>query len=89
MEFRGVVGGACTNDGDDRRNLGKRYISTNGEGGLVVVRKIARRIMLLSAIFASRRMSVSVITMMRMHCADRTKIVVTAQMRTPCSAWHD
>lgn len=89
MEFRGVVGGACTNYGVDRGNLGQRYISTNGEGGIVIVRKIVRRIILLSAIFASRRMFVSVIVVVRMHSADRTQIVVTAQMRTPRGAWHD
>jgi len=55
----------------------------------VIVREIARRIILLRRIFVSRRMFVSMIGVVRMHCADRTQNVMPAQMGAPCSTRHD
>lgn len=55
----------------------------------MIVREIARRIILLRQIFVSRRMFVSVVIVVRMHRTDRTQILMPTQMGTPRSARHD
>jgi len=55
----------------------------------VIVREIAWRIILLRHIFAARRMFVSVIVVVRMHCTNRTQIFMPAQMGAPRSTRHD
>ena len=89
MKFRQAFCGACTENGADRRNLWKRYVSTDGEGWLVIVREIARRIILFRRVFVSRRMFVSVIVVVRMHRTERTQILMPTQMGTPRCARHD
>ena len=89
MKFRQAFCRACTNHAVDRRNLRQRYVSTDGKSWLMIVREIARRLILLRRIFAARRMFVSVIVVVRMHCADRAQIVMPAQMRAPRSTGHD
>lgn len=89
MKFRQTFCGACNDHGLDRRNLRQRYVSTNCESWLVIVREIARRVILRRRISSGRRMFVSVIVMVRMHCADRTQIFMPTQMRAPRSTRHD
>ena len=89
MKFRQAFCGACADGGADRRNLWKRYVSTYGEGWLVIVREIARRIILFGAIFASRRMFVSAVVVVRMHGTGRAQVLMPAQMGTPRRARHD
>ncbi len=55
----------------------------------MIVREIAGRVILLRRIFAARRMFVSVIVVVRMHSADRTQILMPAQMGAPRSTRHD
>lgn len=55
----------------------------------MIVREIARRILLFRRIFVSRRMFVSVIVVVRMHRTERTQILMPTQMGTPRSARHD
>lgn len=89
MKFRKAFCGGCTDHGVDWRNFRQRYISTDGEGWLVIVGEIARRIIQLRRTFISRRMFVSVIVVVRMHSADRTQILMPAQVGAPRSARHD
>lgn len=55
----------------------------------MIVREIDRRIILRRRFFSARRMCVSVIVVVRMHSADRTEILMPAQMGTPRSTRHD
>ena len=89
MKFRQAFCGACTDHDVDRRYLRQRYVSTYGEGWLVIVREITGRIILRRRFFSARRMFVSVIVVVRMHSADRTQSLMPAQMRAPCSTRHD
>ena len=57
----------------------------------MIVRQIARRIILFGISFASRRMFmiVIVIVVVRVHGTNRAQILMPAQMRTPSRTRHD
>ena len=89
MKFRQAFCGACTDNGAYRRNLGQRNIATNSEGWLVIVREIVRRIILFGSIFASRRMFMGAVVVVRMHGTSRTQLFMSAQVHAPRSTRHD
>ncbi|MXO53297.1 hypothetical protein GRI47_04655 [Erythrobacter pelagi] len=53
------------------------------------MRQIARRIILFGISFASRRMFMIVIVVVRVHGTNRAQILMPAQMRTPSRTRHD
>jgi hypothetical protein len=66
MEFRKAFNRTFTDLSVDRTKLRQRYISTNGEGRFMVMRQIARPVILFAGVFVSCRMFVGMIVVVRM-----------------------